>query len=306
MQAKPTVSNREVDEYCRELEERVKKQFEKELEELKQHQMELEVKERVRKEMEKQREQDEVRRRLEEERLLQERLEREKEEREEKLKEKDSPRPVPRKRSVKWEQGSFVCHDDEVLKTSSTKTQNIQTQSDLVRRSVDQVTQTTEPRTSAHTQPKSLLTEEVSGPHSFAPVLPPDIFLGLTFTRDGGQNLDNENEAITEPQVEGNKESGVGKESTRQFVSVADIDSELWNKIRSGNKMTDKQKHHGHQVREVEESEDEDAPQEEEQVPSKESSVVSHDLNEDEEERSKQFDPLTVKMMESFESPKAQ
>lgn len=248
VQSQPTATNAQVDEYCRELEARVKKQFEKELEELKKQQMELEVKERVRKEMEKQREQEEVRKRLQEERALQEKLERERQAREEKLQKEQqtSPRPTPRRRSVKWEKGSFVCYEDEKQKRTHMKSQNsveVQVENiDLVTTSVDQVTQTSSPSMlglKGETQPHhERISPPVDKPQAFVPVVPPDVFLGLTFSRDRGQDL--QSEAPREREVEA-KESSEGnraieKESTRQFISVADIDHELWEKIRSGKK----------------------------------------------------------------------
>lgn len=322
VQPKPTVSNEEVDKYCRELEGRVKKQFEKELEELRQQQMELEVKERVRKEMEKERDQREVRRRLEEERRMIERLEEDKRERDEKLEEKHGrSRPIPRKRSVKWQEGSFVYYNEDenspseampqtrdnrqAEKISSSKKHNsveIQTQGDLLRQRVDQNTQTTETTTTVSSQPQS-----------FAPALPPDIFLGLTFTRDCGQNLGYESEAMKahEREAEESKQEK-GKESQRQFVSVADINSELWEKIRSGNKIARSQETHGahHEQRDdMEESiEDEVFSQEEEQSPSSHSSVQNDDdvHEEGDEEVVKPYDSLTVKIMDSLKSPKLQ
>jgi len=338
LQPKTTVSNDEVDKYCRELEERVKKQFEKELEQLRQQQMELEVKERVRKEMEKERDQREVSRRLEEERKLIERLEQEKKEREEKLaKEKDGgPRPVPRKRSVKWEQGSFVYYDgDEGQKITNDKSQNdaiphtrenrqprqvtthnsveIQTQNDVLRQSVDQITQTTEPTITGHSQIN--LTGEGSGRQSLAPVLPPDIFLGLTFTRDGGQNRGHESESVRSLEVETELAKKEGKESGRQFVSVADINNELWEKIRSGNKIArshEAHKTHGEQVNDVDESVHDEvfSQEEEEEQPSSRHSLVPDDeddvrvdVNVKEVEP---YDSLTVRMMDALESPTMQ
>lgn len=278
VQSQPTATNAQVDEYCRELEARVKKQFEKELEELKKQQMELEVKERVRKEMEKQREQEEVRKRLEEERVLQERLERERQAREEKLQKEEqqtSPRPTPRRRSVKWEKGSFVCYEGERQKRTHIKSQNsveVQVENkDFVTTSVDQVTQTSSPsmlglkgETKPHHERVTSRSPPVDKPQAFVPVVAPDVFLGLTFSRDGGQDL--QSEASREREVEAKESSkdngAIEKESARQFISVADIDHELWEKIRSG-KETVKQDSVEQEEEEEEVSEDEDEDVEE-------------------------------------------
>lgn len=263
IQSTPKVSNPQVDAYCKELETKARKQFDKELEERMKLEMEKEVKEEVKKQMERQREEKEVRKRVREELELQERLEQQARTREmaiasrhdehpnalylidEMKEDKEKDHPVPRKRSVKHEKGTNVHFEDEVSKKTRARQHNsfeIQVEGEELPRSLASQGNQTEP-TRERSEDAAL-----DKPKAFAPVLPPDIFMGLTFPRD--QVHDDHDSDV--PEVD-SRELLADKGSANQFISVADIDSKLWEKVKDSVTETARHEEEEHRVRDDEE-----------------------------------------------------
>ncbi|XP_048582727.1 uncharacterized protein LOC5517350 isoform X2 [Nematostella vectensis] len=249
----PRVSNREVERYCRELEERVKEQFNKDLEVRMKEQVDREVKERIRRQMEKelqekesQRVSDQVKQEAKNAKTTQttqnlgQRVGAKLRERAEVLPtegplERGTHPMFTKDESVKRSQvGTQVKEEELYTPTVPTYAQvGIQVAEDELH--IPKITrrkETSAAQTDTETSRR-------------APMLPPDIFLGLRYSKEELDDQGVQVEIPSAPRLSAAEEPSrmTKTDQSRRFLSVADIDGEEWENIRAGPEASSEQQH---------------------------------------------------------------